>query len=72
MEETELPVPLEVHVQELLRMCLNNFMHDHSITLMLQTFEGFNHFCTKAHGMDIHLNKSKRGSRRVEGPDTPT
>lgn len=45
---------------ELVRMCLNNFRHDLSTTLIPQTFEGFNNLCTKAHDIEIHLNKQKK------------
>lgn len=46
---------------ELLRMCLNNFRHHLSTTLMPQTFEGFNDLCPKAHDVEIQLNKQKKG-----------
>lgn len=34
--------------------------------LVAQTFEGFNDLFTKAHGIEIHLNKHKKNAKVVE------
>lgn len=36
-----------------------------SIALMLQTFEAFNDLCTKAHDIEIHLNKRKKSLKEI-------
>lgn len=53
---------------ELVLVCLNNFRHDLSNALMEQSFGCFNDMCTKAHDMEIYLNKCKK--RIKEGART--
>lgn len=48
-------------------MCLNNFRHGLSTTLMSQKFNGFNDLCTKAHNVEIHLNKHKKSATEGGG-----
>lgn len=63
MEGTHLQMVVEVHLQELMHVCLNNFRPDLSTALMPLTFEGFNDIYTKAHDIEIHLsNKSAKES----------
>lgn len=49
--------------QELVCMCLDNFFHDCSSTLMPQTFRGFNDLCKEGHDIGIHKNKSKKSAK---------
>lgn len=39
------------------------------MALMRQTFEGFNDLCTKAHDVEIHLNKQRKSFK--ESPVRP-
>lgn len=48
-------------------MCRNNFRHYLSTTLMPQTFEGFNNLCTKAHDIEIQLNKRNKSTKESGG-----
>lgn len=50
-------------------MCLINFHHDLLIAVMAQTFEGFNHLCTNAYDMEIHLSKHKEMLKELVKPE---
>lgn len=60
--------PQKFTQQELLKMCMNNFMHILSSILLPQTFKGFDDLCTKAHDVEAHLSKRRRprGADRLE------
>lgn len=59
--------PLKFTQQELVPMCLNNLMQDLSTILIPQSFEGFIDLWTKAHDIEIHLNKLKKSANESEG-----
>lgn len=58
---------IEVYPTRTGGMCLNDFRHNLSTTLMPLTFEGFNDLCTKAHDIEIHLNKHKKSAKESNG-----